>query len=285
MKTFQESFNNGILSKTQFQNSEITQDFIRWLIPFINGSENKLKLIDLHYGGKYNNFNEAIYKYKWPLKSNGLNFKETTEKFAIWREKLKSSDQEQLLNTCKEILKWGRIPNHKKLESIKNLHFFLNHMNQKLSQDEIIIYDLNSSYINSGFTKIYAALNETFIMYDGRVGAALCYLIRSYLERDGKNKKAAIKTMLPAELNFGWGWGMGEVDKRKNRNPNSDKSTYEKFEEIEKNRELHFISNIKANWLLEIIAQDKAVEIIDCTEKVFALQTALFVLGENLPSA
>jgi hypothetical protein len=202
---------------------------------------------------------------------------------------LESLEQAQLLKSCKKILKWGGILQVGRLEKINNLRFFLDHMNKKLSQEEIIIYDLNSSYISSGFTKIYAALNENFIMYDGRVGAALCYLIRSYLVRKySENKNNVNTTKLPAELKFGWSWGMGDIGKRKNRNPNDDKSSFEKFEEItERNRDLHFISNIKANWLLNLIAENKKVIIPQAdnhSEKVFALQTALFVLGEKIPS-
>ena len=40
-------------------------------------------------------------------------------------------------------------------------------------KDEIII-------MNSGFTKIYSLYINDFIIYDSRVGAALCYLVKLY---------------------------------------------------------------------------------------------------------
>lgn len=281
---FQESFDNGILSKIHFQNSQITKDFIAWLIPFINEEGENLELFKLDY----KNFNEAINKYRWPLKGEGLDYRKTIDEFSKWRKALGSADHAQLLKTCKEILKWGGIKKAGKLETINNLRFFLDHLKMKLSQEEIIIYDLNPNFINSGFTKIYAALNDKFVMYDGRVGAALCYIIRSYLDSNNKNVVSENKTQLPSELKFGWAWGMGDIKTRKNRNPNNDKSSFEEFEEItERTRELHFLSNIKANWLLEIIAKNEKVLIpqANChSEKVFALQTGLFVLGSKLPS-
>ena len=59
-----------------------------------------------------------------------------------------------------------------------------------------------------------------------------------------------------------------------------------KFKEITTHRDLHFISNIKANWLLEYIAKDESIALLNIKEypkRVFALQTALFVLGEEIP--
>lgn len=247
-------------------------DFIKWIIPFINEGGKKLEVIGFDNAGKYDCFTKAIEKYRWPLNRNGLGFNETLELFKTWRNKLTDKDQHHLLKTCKEIFGWGGILKTESIEEIGDLNYFLKHMNQKLSQDEIIIYDLNPNYISSGFTKIYAALNENFVMYDGRVGAALCYFIRKYLEGKGEHK-------LPLELMFGWGLGRSE----KNRNPSSETL---RFKEITANRTIHFISNIKASWLLETIAKDKAIVIPiakNPAEKVFALQTALFVLGEELP--
>lgn len=114
-------------------------------------------------------------------------------------------------------------------------------------------------------------------MYDSRVGSALCHIIIKYLQE--KN----IDT-IPEELKFGYGLGRG----KKNRNPNT--SRY-KFIEITQNRTFHFVSNIKANWLLEEIASKIHIEVDaveeECSEtsllskKMFALQTALFVIGEE----
>ncbi|HPI31206.1 MAG TPA: hypothetical protein PLB59_12940 [Bacteroidales bacterium] len=119
-------------------------------------------------------------------------------------------------------------------------------------------------------------------MYDGRVGAALCYMIRTYLESENNNLTE--KKEHDDELKFGWNWGQGNPETRKNRDPNNRNSSLVKFEEItERNRELHFISNIKANWLLELIAEKVEIPEIENKEKAFALQTAFFMLGEKIP--
>lgn len=97
----------------------------------------------------------------------------------------------------------------------------------------------------------------------------MCYLVRNFLEENH------IGT-IPSELLFGWGQGRGD----KSRNPNNDEY---KFTSITQNRNLHFESNIKASWLLENIAikeQNKEIP-----KRIFELQTALFVLGEELPKS
>lgn len=55
-------------------------------------------------------------------------------------------------------------------------------------------------FINSGFTKLYSLLVDDFIMYDGRVGAALGMLGRIYAEEVGLNK-------IPASIEFSFGSG------------------------------------------------------------------------------
>jgi len=268
---FQKSYKEGILSKDLFEKSNVTNDFIAWVTPFIDG-RNTLKNLNLDYNGKYNSLNDAIDKYQWREDDS---FEATYEKYTEWRKILKSGNDEDILDACLEILKWGGVvnKNEEKVKRRKNLNLFLTQMNSLIGQEEIIIDDLNPKHISSGFTKIYAALNEEYIIYDGRVGAALCYLIRCYLEQIGVKK-------LPAELLFGWGVGRGN-------NERDPKNKTIKFPEITQNRTVHFISNIKANWLLSLIADNNSVAVSKANnrpKRIFALQSALFVLGQELPS-
>jgi hypothetical protein len=271
--TFTEKFNQGILSKKLFLESKETQEFIKWLLPYISGEE-KLKSISEDYS--FNSLQIAADKYEW---KNDKGYKASYKIFQDFKKELDNAkNSSEALQTCVKIVKWGGINNYDRLSAIGDVLFFLNHMQQKLSSDEICIYDLNPNYINSGFTKVYAAYIDGFTMYDGRVGAALCSLIGYYLQEHNAKE-------IPAELNFGWAWGMGKVDTRKNRNPNRKEFEHIAFSEInERSRELHFISNIKANWLLYYIAEQiELLKIVCLHEKAFALQSALFMLGEEVP--
>lgn len=268
---YETSYNNGTLSKKLFLDSRITNDFIDWLSPFINGKEN-LKNI----GYKYTSMIDATHNYKWGKGNNKESFEETFGRFAKYRAIFKKpSNNEQLRETCIEILKWGGVLafNGTKINDMNDLGGFFSSINKIIDSDKIIIGNLDPKHISSGFTKIYTALNENFIMYDGRVGSALCFLIKKFLAESKVDK-------LPIELTFGYGLGRG----KQNRNPNYPSNTI-RFPNITQNRTIHFVSNIKANWLLRDMSEKVELPgFKNETEKVFALQTALFVLGEEIPT-
>ncbi|MGL4956620.1 MAG: hypothetical protein ACRC9X_05525 [Bacteroidales bacterium] len=283
MRTKFEDSVNGVLSKQYFLASEVTQNFVNWLIE--HEKENKAFCSKLPFA----NLKEAAQKYKWEKGGDG-DLAILVNKFETWRTAMLSTDETVLLDTCEKILVWGGggkmlTVSMNKLKELKDLRGFFNEMNAIFNQDTIAIEDLKDkvNYMRSGFTKIYAALNKDFMMYDGRVGAALCYLVRLYLEENEINE-------LPCELEFGYGTGQGDEDKKKNRNPNLTGNKAICFKDItqEHNRLLHFISNIKTNWLLENIAnrfKSEGIKISEVKEKdyAFALQSALFMLGEELP--
>ncbi|MDD3877481.1 MAG: hypothetical protein PHT69_12750 [Bacteroidales bacterium] len=271
--TFADSIESGILSKHLFLDSPVTKGFIEWLLPYVSG-EISLKTLSENY--MFDSLKNAVEEYLWV---KDIGYEATYQKFQGFKTKLvTATENATALQTCVEIVKWGSINNYDRLSAIGNVLHFLNHMKDKLIKDEVCIYDLNPNYINSGFTKIYAAYIDGFTMYDGRVGAAICSLVGHYL-LEVKSEK------IPPELIFGWAWGMGNVETRKNRNPNCKKFSFGEFPEItERARELHFISNIKANWLLNSLAQKTNIyENESLDKRVFALQSALFMLGEKIP--
>ncbi|MFW5851223.1 MAG: hypothetical protein ACOCWB_03275 [Bacteroidota bacterium] len=253
------------MRKKTFLDSNETQDFIDWLLPFIKGDSN---LEQLKYS--YKNFHDALNAYEW---GEDEKFEDTFLKFKGFKESLLKS-QKDAKKTCLDILEWGGVlpSNQQKIENRPDMLSFLNTMSKFLQSDSFFLDDLNPNMINSGFTKIYAVLLYGWIMYDGRVGLALCYLIREYLTIKGKKE-------IPSELDFCYGIGRS---KKKNRNPNINSNL--KFKEMTHNRTLHFVSNIKANWLLEDIANriDFASK-KTIPEKMFSLQTVLFVLGDEIP--
>ncbi len=267
---FTSEFDRGILSKPLFLESPVTQDFVSWIKPYINGERS---LTDLNY--PYHCFTEAVNNYYWG-KSVKEDFDRTYNRFAKYRDDFKSQNESIIRKNCNDVLNWGGVAakNQDKIEVRESLYGFIQSVLNLVNQNEIIIDDLNPNYINSGFTKIYAASDENFIMYDGRVGSALCYLIKNYLDKKEISQ-------IPAELSFGYGIGRGNHQ----RNPSTSTDSF-KFPEITQNRSVHFISNIKANWLAESIAGtgDLFGQKIK-SKNIFAFQTALFTLGEEIPKS
>lgn len=266
---FANKFNEGILSKTLFLNSPETIAFIKWLGPFLSGEKS---LMDLGYS--YKNFEDLIHQCKWP-KKNPEDFEKTYQRFASYREEFNTGNESMIRKNCFDVLDWGGVAatNKAKIKIQPSMKTFIENVIALANQDKIIAYDLNPNYINSGFTKIYTASDEKFIMYDGRVGSALCYLILNYLDTKENPQ-------LPEELKFGYGIGRGNQE----RNPTINKQI-NIFPEITRDRNVHFISNIKANWLAEAIVKTHKLVAGDDAKNIFAFQSALFVLGEETPVA
>ena len=65
-------------------------------------------------------------------------------------------------------------------------------------------------YMNAGWTKVYALMLDGFPIYDGRVGAAMGYLVQRYCV-------SVRLCQVPTRLRFRWGVARG----RHNRNPST----------------------------------------------------------------
>jgi hypothetical protein len=120
--------------------------------------------------------------------------------------------------------------------------------------------------MNSGFTKIYSLLLDDFVIYDSRVGAALCLLVRDYLEE--------IEVLeIPATLGFAWKDVRGERNGR--REPS--KGHY-RFREL--SGRCHIDNNVRANWLLKDIAHKS--KFTSTQSPTRALEAALFMIGYSV---
>ena len=136
-------------------------------------------------------------------------------------------------------------------------------------------------FMNSGFTKLYFLLVDDFIMYDGRVGAALGLLGRMYAEEAGFEK-------IPPEIEFSFGSGKTSPKRQKNgdrRNPSTEKYKLPSFNG-RPDRQLN--DNIKACWLIKELA-DKTESRFSLlpqdsplNERMTAIQSALFMIGYDV---
>ncbi|MEW6723343.1 MAG: hypothetical protein AB1331_00265 [Bacillota bacterium] len=90
--------------------------------------------------------------------------------------------------------------------------------------------------VNSGFSKVYSAFIPGFIIYDSRVAATLCLLIRQY----------CVEKRLPAvteALRFAWRQAKGDSQ----RDPTQEPYLFPKLSAYSRTYLLH---NMRANWLL-----------------------------------
>ncbi|MBP0635929.1 hypothetical protein [Cupriavidus sp. AcVe19-6a] len=129
--------------------------------------------------------------------------------------------------------------------------------------------------MNAGYTKVYALLCENSIIYDGRVGAALCWLVRLYLVRNGH------KGQIPDTLAFLWSGGLSA----QHRNPSGDGFVFEPLRNgMHGASEAWADVNMRANWILESARNQSDAEWCRCEDGLRKLEAALFMLGYALPA-
>ncbi|WP_175725605.1 hypothetical protein [Burkholderia ambifaria] len=133
--------------------------------------------------------------------------------------------------------------------------------------------------MNSGFTKSFSQAADYSIMLDGRVGAALCLLVRQFLNR---HPELAVNGV-PEVLAFRWGeqrpWsGRPPVP----RDPSGDGWKFGRLSRAGSRRWAEL--NIRANWIIRA-ARDQA-EARWCRGRygLRHIEAALFMLGYRIDS-
>ncbi|MTK13892.1 MAG: hypothetical protein F8N39_18065 [Clostridiaceae bacterium] len=196
---------------------------------------------------------------------------------------IEGSNAELCQRYCFSILDWGGVlpKNREKILSIGNdIVEYFKSARIKLNPST---FNTNDNYediiMNAGFTKIYSLFIEDFIIYDGRVGAALGLLVRKYCEDLGLSA-------IPPELCFAYG---NARESRPNervqnrRNPSNEKY---KFPVLGNIHVKHTNNNLRANWLLkEILTQcNSRFTMLEKNTQLRALESALFMIGYDVLS-
>jgi hypothetical protein len=178
-------------------------------------------------------------------------------------------------------LDWGGVLKGNKSEGWLYKQYKQNQLTDKFrAAAELLIGDNESDvkasfkkdyWMNSGMTKIYSLYSGTSIIYDGRVGAALGLLVTKFLEL---NKIYD----LPDELEFYWGDDSGGNG---TRNPST--SQY-KFKQLRSDSSQHALMNLRANWILSKLIENKIWGLDTKEERLRAIEASLFMIGYKVIS-
>ena len=176
---------------------------------------------------------------------SGKTFIDSTNFFSKISEGLRRSVEDSNNSLCREyccsVLKWGGVSagNNILVENLgDSICDYLNDTREILISNDSNLSECKDLIINSGFTNIYALFLDNFIIYDGRVGAALGLLVRKFCEEKNMDK-------VPQELLFGYKRGRETTYNSVNRrNPSAGKHV---FPELSNNPKKHIDDNIRAN--------------------------------------
>lgn len=157
---------------------------------------------------------EAFFHYSWPEDPQPNSFQHIAARL---RQALAVKDQAATRHECLAIFKWGgvaRKTNDKSRVWVEDQYqkktlcqsiMQATQLLQPGSSQALGAFDGRGLLMNAAMTKVYAAADPAnIIIYDGRVGAALGLLARSWLVM---SHIAGV----PADLAFRWGRGQGSA--------------------------------------------------------------------------
>lgn len=133
--------------------------------------------------------------------------------------------------------------------------------------------------MNAGWTKYYALALPRHIIYDGRVGAALGFLVRRYLERLPLEVQP---TCVPEKLRFLWAGGEGNA---KLRDPSAGRYVFDQLSYTPQESITWARVNVQANWILSEACEKASADWCSGPDGLRRLEAALFMLGYDLSRA
>lgn len=290
---------NMNMNKTDYLNSPTVKEFMQWIERRMVADSFLHKFTIKKWNKPFcaTSLFSAYEQYWWPFKGvipgctekkEGCEFKKTFDYLTQLSEILKQSVSHKNLAQCQEsciaVLKWGGVKarNSKIVQDMEDqLCDYLSFIIAKLDPDHIATGPQDNIIMNSGFTKIYALLVKDFIIYDGRVGAALGLFVRWFCEE-------YCLPEIPKELLFGYGKGKEYKPVQEKPNRRDPSLGIYKFPQMTGKPEKHLHYNIRAGWLLKEIVHNTNSEFGNLPwdgtldMRLWALQSALFMIGYDV---
>jgi hypothetical protein len=223
---------------------------------------------------------EAALHYSWTVSLVG-SF--TTLATAL-QLAIKTGNHTASKTVCLKIFQWGGVgrkptdPSRVWLEGIAGAHNLV----QRLRVARRVLHPLRiirlsmfhrvGLLMNAAMTKVYAASDpQNIIIYDGRVGAALCLLVREFLS-------AKCYSEVPADLAFLW--GPPQKGPTGMRNPSTEQYIFKSLNQYGVNDQQRAETARRANRVLSaMLANLKATGVVVPLPEV---EKSLFMIGYDV---
>ena len=211
------------MNRNEYLRDSSVEAFIDWLRPHVRGDclfQHKFTMLKPHRDWSCNSIWEAYENYWWliPGRNRGsfeANQGELDRLAADVRRARDGDNQDGFIEAACGILRWGGVMNKSNADTLRDLGraalSAFSEASRLLDPSHADTSRLNGvRYMNSGWTKVYSLMLDGFPIYDGRVGAAMGYLVQRYCV-------SARLCQVPTLLRFRWGVARG----RQNRNPST----------------------------------------------------------------
>ena len=252
--------------------------FIDWLRPHVRGDcpfQHAFTMSRPRRAWSCNSIWEAYENYWW-RDSFKANQEELDRLAADVRCARDGNDQDGFVEAAYAILQWGGVTasNGETLSDLGETALSTFHeASRLLDPPHADTSRLDGvRYMNAGWTKVYALMLDDFPIYDGRVGAAMGYLVQQYCIRAGLRQ-------VPTLLCFRWGVARGE----QNRNPSMGALRFPGLTAA--NPRMWAECNIRAAWILGEVCREGRFGGLVQDRQLRALEAALFMIGYELPTS
>ncbi len=287
----------GRLDRIKYLENPVVNSFSEWLESKLDPPGTFIHQYHLVKAGRLwrcSSLYEAYENYWWPYRQycriqekeiSSSSFKPTfTYMNCIakqFRIAVSTNDAATTTKCALEMLKWGGVLKGNRERVIQmgdRSPAYFKRVRGHLDLNSVMLDSSKQIFSNAGFTKLYFLLVNDFIMYDGRVGAALGLLGRLYAE---EHNLAKIPSLI--EFSFGSGKTSGiNMSLSNRRNPSNLRYQLPEFTGRPKR---HLNDNIKASWLMKHLADSTKSRFAllpqspPLDERLTALQSALFMIG------
>ncbi len=267
------------MRRDEYLHGPAVERFIGWLRESVRGDKafpHSYKMLKPVREWRCNFLWEAHERYEW----NGLNFDVNQAELdclaACVRRAVKDDDRLAFVGAALGILNWGGVTagNAAKLRALgaEALPTFLaaSRLLDPSHADTTLLQDVR--FMNSGWTKVYALMLDGLPIYDGRVGAAMGYLVQKHCTDEALDK-------VPDSLHFRWGPAKGDH----NRDPSSGPLRFKMLTHASPRKRAE--CNVRAAWVLNEVCGEERFGDLPPDGRLRALEAALFMIGYELPHA
>lgn len=231
-----------------------------------------------------NSLKQAYDNYSWSTKSEIRSFNEISKDLI---NAVKCNDNKAASELCLEVFRWGNVAkdeNNRSKVWVKERALAGTLCKDLLSANQILkygtyedlhVFNADNFLMNSSMTKVYAASDEEnkIVIYDGRVGVALCFIVKNFLvERNIQS--------VPEELDFLWGGSQNNTKGVKDkRDPSCELYKFRRLFGANKDRS-HAFQVQKLIRISRAVVENKN----DIYLTAGNLEKALFMIGYSLPN-
>lgn len=231
-----------------------------------------------------NSLKQACENYSWSTNNEVRSFDEISKDLI---NAVKINDNKSARELCLEVFKWGGVArteddrskiwiNNRALAgTLCSDLLFANNILKYGTYEDLNVFNTDNFLMNSSMTKVYAASDEenNIVIYDGRVGVALCLIVKNFLL---KHKIGSV----PEELAFLWGGSQNNTKGTKDkRDPSCDLYKFRRLFGGNKDK-IHALQVMKLIKVSRAVVENRN----DKSLTAGNLEKALFMIGYSLSS-